>query len=246
MAADLVFGLPHAGGGRHQYLSWTEELREVTTWIPMEYAGRFTRDHEPPYESFGDAVADLTMQIEQQAEGLRIGLFGHSLGGSFAYEIGRALATSGRVTLDALVISSAEPPSRSTADRHRYFELDDEAFIEHLTALVDPSTQPPPHRMLLSAMLPVIRSDYRLHHSYHPEVGTSVNTPLHICVGCDEPLADETAAWQRHSSVPITVHRFDGNHFYWRPDAAPLTAALRRIFSHQRSTSETRKPLCQH
>ncbi|MEV6742470.1 alpha/beta fold hydrolase [Streptomyces sp. NPDC051104] len=247
MSADLVFCLPHAGGGSHQYLSWTATLDEVFTWVPLEYPGHFTRDEEPCYGSFTDAVAGLVEEIEKQAVGRRIGLFGHSMGGSLAYEVGRLLSARRRVVLDALVISSAEPPSASPAARQRYFELGDEELLEHLENLggVRSSLLA---RSFLAETLPLIRSDYRLHHSYRPDADASIDVPLHVCYGSDEAMTKQRVpAWRRHASAPVTFHRFDGGHFYWQSNPMPLTGTLREIFGRGPEPSdgtEMRGPSC--
>lgn len=231
MSTEQVFCLPHAGGGRHQYLSWAPALASVCMWTPLDYAGRFSRDDEPAYRSFADAVAALATDIESRAAGGRIGLFGHSLGGALAFEVGRLLSLRGRARLDAVVVSSAEAPSVSRAAGQHHFDLDDDGLLTHLEERGGVPTGDPLARRLLTQALPVIRADYRLHHSYRPDPDASIDVPLHVCFGSDDMTAADVAAWRHHASASVTLHRFDGGHFYWQPDREPLIDALRGIIT---------------
>lgn len=248
MSAELVFCLPHAGGGAHQYLSWTSAFTGAFEWVPVEYPGHFTRDNERCYATFASAVDGLTDEIEACAAGRRIGIFGHSLGGSLAFEVGRRLVARRRTALDTLVISSAEPPSALNATRQRYFELDDEELMAHLQDLDGARAGSPLRRRLLAETLPLIRADYRLHHSYCPDNQASISVPLHICSGRGEPMTSgRILGWRRHTSGSAEFHRFDGGHFYWLPAAAHLTDVLREVFAARPGGvpgTEMRGPSC--
>lgn len=231
MGATVVFCLPHAGGGRHQYLSWAAAFEDALDWVPIEYPGHFTCEDEPCHQTFEAAVSALAEDIRARAAGDRIGLFGHSLGGSLAYEVGRRLRGYPEIALDSVVVSSAEPPSALRATRQRYFELDDEQLLGRLHDLNGLGASSPLAREILAETLPLIRSDYRLHHSYRPEPDTAIDVPLWICSGTEEELTAGVLGWQRHAAATIEFHRFAGGHFYWQTDPAPLIGLLRGIFT---------------
>jgi surfactin synthase thioesterase subunit len=242
--AQVVYCLPHAGGGAHNYLALGSAIAVISAaggavtsapgafdWSPLDYAGRFTRDDEAGYPAFSDAVDDLAARISADARGRTIGLFGHSLGGSLAYEIGRRLADDPAAPVVAIAVSSAEPPSAGTVTAERFFDLDDDEFLDHLLNLGNPPVADPRRRQLLADALPLIRADYRLHHSFRPCPDASVDVPLHIFFGADEPIAESLSGWTDHSSAPVTFRRFSGGHFYWQRDLAGLGTELRRVFS---------------
>ena len=250
MGADVVFCLPHAGGGMHQYLSWATAFGGVLDWEPVEYPGHFTRDEEPCYDTFEDAVTDLADHIATRADGRRIGIFGHSLGATLAYEVGRRLTACSKAELDAVVISSSAPPSCAGAIRQRYFELDDEELMEHLQRLDDTEARSPVWHALVADILPLIRSDYRLHHSYRPDPAASINVPLHVCAGIREPIGkDQLLGWQRHGSASVKFYWFPGGHFYWRPQVKCITDVLRELFASPESGAPytgTRTSACRY
>ncbi|MDS1269614.1 alpha/beta fold hydrolase [Lipingzhangella sp. LS1_29] len=248
MGASVVFCLPHAGGGQHQYLSWSRAMADVLTWVPIEYPGRFTRDDEPPWETFPEAVTDVVSYVEDRGRGHRVGLFGHSLGGALAFEAARRLSERGQVPLDSVMVSGCEPPSAAGTIHQRYFELDDEQLLAHLQHLGGPAAREPLASRMLTETLPLIRSDYRLHHSYTPDPDCRIGVPLTVCIGRDDPLhTDRIQAWHSHSSVSVRFHRFDGGHFYWQADAGPLTKLIREVFAPDSKTAtrdETKGSAC--
>ncbi|MFG3107085.1 thioesterase II family protein [Streptomyces tendae] len=234
MGVEQVFCLPHAGGGSHQYLAWSTALAPSFRWVPLEYPGHFTRDDEPHYADFDAAVAGLGEEIERRAEGGSVGLFGHSLGGALAFEVGRLLSARGRLRLHAVVVSGAEAPGALRGTRERYFELDDAEFLRHLESHEGAGAGDPLARQLLVEALPLLRRDYRLHHSYRPAVHASINVPLHVCWGdAEEPPdgAEPMREWRSHAGAAVHFHRFAGGHFYWRPDPSHLTEVLRGVFT---------------
>ncbi len=232
--ADIVFCLPHAGGGIHQYLSWAATFGADFDWEPVEYAGRFTRDGERHYDSFDEAVEDVTTRIATSAADRRVGLVGHSFGGSLAFEVGRRLRAEPRTDLRAVVVSSAEPPSAREITSSRLFDLDDEAMLDHLCALDPSGAGDEATRQLLADMLPLIRTDYRLHYSYDPDPTASLDVPLHICWGTEDVVGDSSVGrWRRHTSVGATFRRFPGGHFYWKSDPRVFARHVRDVFVDQ-------------
>jgi pyochelin biosynthesis protein PchC len=242
-AAEIVFCLPHAGGGRHNYLMLGQGLGRTVAWEPIDYPGHFTRADEAPYATFADAVDGVGAVVAERGRGRRVGLFGHSLGGSLAFEIGRRLPQRGGAAPTAIVVSSAAAPGDPEVTGRRLFDLDDEHLLDHLGELGHASTTDPRRRELLRAALPLLRADLRLHHSYRDYAGRagpgrsrgpapgSLDVPLHVCCGASEPVAGRIDRWRRHGTRGVTVHRFPGGHFYWQEDPAGLTALLADVFA---------------
>ncbi len=245
----MVFCLPHAGGGVHNYVAWGAAFDDVFDWVPLEYAGHFTRDDERPYESFGHAVDDLVEYIDARANGRRVGIFGHSLGGALGYEVGRRLHQNGQTAVEGIIVSSAEPPSALLTTRQTYFELDDQKFLEHLCSLGGVDVANPVVRGMLANSLPLIREDYRLHYSYRPDPDVSVEIPLHIWSGIDELIGRERRLlWRQHSSGHVGFHEFPGSHFYWNSNLDSVTNTLRNLLAPKSESvdQEGQVATCRH
>jgi pyochelin biosynthetic protein PchC len=223
-SADVVYCLPHAGGGRHNYLALGSHLGE--RWDPLEYRGRYTRDDEPQYTSGTDAIDDLASIVTRSAAGRRIGLFGHSLGGTLAFELARALIAAGSVTVTAVVVSSAPPPADLVLVGAPLHALQDEPLLDHLVELCSNPRQRP----LLAAVLPYLRADFQLHYNHRPASEPALSVPLHVAVGITEPFTDRMGGWRAWSSEGFELHRFPGGHFHWQADREALGALLCDVF----------------
>ncbi|WP_433558389.1 thioesterase II family protein [Pseudonocardia xinjiangensis] len=231
MSDRIVFLLPPAGGGAHQYLFIARHLGGAVDWRPLDYRAHFGRDAESPYACFAEAVSDLSALITAVGIGRRIGLVGHSLGGSLAFEVGRMLRRDATVDLDAIEISSAEPPGRQRHTSTRLFDLDDDRLLDHLLGLEPDSATDPVTRRLLASNLPLIRADHRLHHSHEPDPDAVIDVPLHVCWGDADTLDATTArAWGAHTDAGATFHRVPGGHLHWKTTPSALADVIDLAF----------------
>lgn len=222
--SEVVYCLPHAGAGRHTYLALGADLGE--RWQSLDYRGRYTRDNEPGYSSFDDALDDLTSVVTGHAAGRRIGLFGHSLGGTLAFELARKLVRGGLATVTAVVVSSTPPPEDPALTGPPLHDLEDEWLLDELVELgSDPRQRP-----LLQAVLPYLRADLELHRAHRPNPDPVLTVPLHAAFGTAEPFADRMSAWQAWSGDTFDLHPFPGGHFHWQGAPGALGALLTAAF----------------
>ena len=214
---SLIFCLPHAGGGAHHYMSWAPHLDTDVEWVPLDYAGHFSRADEPLAESLAAMAQDLSIQMLRHAVGRSFVLFGHSMGGAVAFEVAHLLASQVPDAIRLLAISSARPPHRRDPAAPCHFALGDEEFIGHLVRAGGLSVAMAAHPVLTETLLPLVRHDYRLHHRYQPPVRPPLPVPITtFCGNAEEALHPEMAKWADLSTTPLSHKRYPGSHFYWR------------------------------
>src|ERR1044072_2486618 len=184
---DLVC-LPHAGGSASFYREWGDLLGEAPVEVHVvQYPGRedrFLEDLVDAMDPMADAVAEVVMALPHRPTVL----FGHSMGAAIGYEVTRRLEAAGEEPT-LLVVSGMSAPHRRKRDTLHL--RDDDALVEELRRL-SPETSPPLDSPDLREMLmPMIRADYTLIETYHPENPPPVHTPLVVFHAVADPDVTE-------------------------------------------------------
>ncbi|RMU34006.1 thioesterase II family protein [Pseudomonas syringae group genomosp. 3] len=227
----LIFCLPHAGGGAHHYQGWKNFLSPSLDWQPVDYAGHFSRMEEDSYISFEQAVQDLAMRMLQYADGQPFAIFGHSMGGAFAYEIAQFLSEqslSERVHF--IIVSSVVPPFQNDFNTLRYFELSDQDFIKHLVDIGGMSSDMIERADAISEFTSLIRRDYKLYYEYTPKEHAPLLIPLHSFWGDQEiELNSKMPRWSDYTELDSLSTVYPGDHFYWRNCLEVVAAEISSI-----------------
>ncbi|WMV72858.1 thioesterase II family protein [Xenorhabdus griffiniae] len=236
---NLIFCLPHAGGGAHHYLGWSAHIDSNIEWIPLDYAGHFSRMNEPVYSTFEQAAHDLANDIIIRADGRPFALFGHSMGGALAYEIA-CLMSEQQFTenLRCIIVSSTLPAHSRNPNMPRYYELSDLDFIQHLVETGGMTSQLAKQTTLMETYLPLIRQDYRLYHQYQPAIRLPLTLPLYTLWGEQEEERNQRMQdWANYSYAFAGSKTYPGDHFYWyhclSEVATDISAIVRQSGSHQ-------------
>ena len=223
---DLVC-LPHAGGSASFYREWGDLLGEAPVEVHVvQYPGRedrFLEDLVDAMDPMADAVAEVVMALPHRPTVL----FGHSMGAAIGYEVTRRLEAAGaEPTL--LVVSGMSAPHRRKRDTLHL--RDDDALVEELRRLSPETSAALDSPDLREMLMPMIRADYTLIETYHPENPPPVHTPLVVFHGVADPDVTEAqaAAWaELAESGELRGHRvFGGDHFYLREHQTEVLAAL--------------------
>jgi surfactin synthase thioesterase subunit len=83
---------------------------------------------------------------------------------------------------------------------------------------------------LMKLLLPSLRSDFEMLHSYEYVEGEPLECPVVALRGRDDartPL-DELEAWEHETQGPFSVHEFAGGHFYFQQAEEAIAALVRR------------------
>ncbi len=219
--AVRLFCLPYAGGGAAVYRSWRAALPDgVEVWA-VRPPGRENRYKERPFHRLAPLVDALARELEPRLD-LPYGIFGHSLGAIAGFEIARQLEAAGRGPRHLWVSAHRAPHLRQTfppvhlapdeviLGRLRRYGGTPEAFYEN--------------DELVTALLPNIRADLAVSETYRYTDATPLHCPVTAFRGADDHLVADAAIdeWRRVTSGPFRSRAFDGGHFYWVDDPAPL------------------------
>lgn len=208
-----LYCAPYAGGGAGVYRSWPDELDERIELRTVLLPGRERRFNEPALTSVAELAAGLVPDL---AAGLDppYALFGHSLGGTLAFEAALRLSAAGRPPVHLIVSGSHAPhlPRRGP----EYHRLTDAEFMRSVQRLGGTPPELTENVELLELLLPALRADFTAAETYHHDVGQLLACPITAIGGTDDPLVDRTGleGWSAHTSGGFRVHELPGDHFF--------------------------------
>src|SRR5580658_8262300 len=110
-ATRTLICLGFCGGGTGPYLDWTQIMPPRTELAAICYPGREGRFAED-FARDWDELAQDTVAAVQSAADRPYTLFGHSMGGWMAFDVASRIGERAGPGPEALVVSSANPPSR--------------------------------------------------------------------------------------------------------------------------------------
>lgn len=199
---------------------YTRWRRYLNPWIilhPVEMAGRGKRFQTPLYQSFPEAVEGLYQLMRPELERQSAyAFFGHSMGGSLAYELTRKLVALNYPEPVHLFISGRNPPHIKKEEKI-YHLLPDEEFRK---AIVEMGGTPPEvfeHQELLDIFLPILRADYKILETYEsPPQENKFQCPITVlCGDQDRDISkDEMDEWRNYTTSQFAGYLFEGGHFF--------------------------------
>jgi surfactin synthase thioesterase subunit len=220
-----LYCFPHGGGSAAEYVRWGRELPTVEVHA-VQLPGRGTRLGEPPLTDMATLVTAL---VDRLPFGRRDGyaLFGHSLGSLVAYEVACELRRRGGPLPGHLVLSGFRAPSRPSLVEPVHHLGDDDLIAEvdrrHGGFPPEVAGDPALRRMLAG----YLRADYQILETYEYVDSEPLPVPITVLGGrSDGVTGADLAAWQRHTTEPVTVRLFPGGHFYLREHGPEVRRAV--------------------
>jgi surfactin synthase thioesterase subunit len=204
--------LPHAGGSGPFFLPMSVAFSPRVDVVAIQYPGRHDRRSERPIDDiavFADRIHDI---LWRQPE-LPLTFFGHSMGAVVAFEVARRLEADGHGAV-RLFASGRRAPS--TFRNETVHLRDDAGILAEVRSLNGTASSVLGNDEMMRAALPALRADYRAVETYvcGPEI--TVNCPISVLVGDNDPKTtlDEANAWAKHTSGSFDIHVFTGGHFF--------------------------------
>jgi surfactin synthase thioesterase subunit len=211
-AAARLVCLPHAGGAAPFFMPVSAALTPVIDVVAIQYPGRQDRRAEQPINELA-VLADRIHSILRRQPALPLTIFGHSFGAVVGFEVTRRLEAD-RLGPVRLFVSGRRAPStyRDEAVHRR----DDAGILEEVRRLNGTVSALLSDEDMMRAALPALRADYHAIETYRCAPDITVNCPISVLTGQDDPRTtlDEALAWARHTSGSFEFRVFPGGHFY--------------------------------
>lgn len=226
--------LPHAGGSAPFFHPVATALGREVDVVAVQYPGRQDRRTEPPITDMS-VLADRMAEILRADDGLPLTLFGHSLGAVLAFETARRLEAEGRPVARIVLSGRRGPCTHRDEALHL---LDDAGLIAELRATSGTLSVLLDDEELMRAALPALRADYQAVECYTCDTAASVNCPITVLTGDQDPKVtlDEARQWARHTTGGFEFEVYPGGHFFLTRHIEPILGLLR---GHLTGTSAT-------
>ena len=215
---DLVC-FPGAGAGASAFRSWSPELPAFTALLAGQMPGRENRIDEKAAASLKEAAEKISAAyLKLRSKPRPLVVFGHSMGGTLAFEFARLIIKNGR-TPEFLLLSASSPPTG--------IRQDEELGIEELTSLLLAYDQANSNILessdLFETLVPTLHSDITLlrRHSVSDNA-EKVGCTTYLMSGVEDQVVSATAVarWTCFLSGQVHVKICDGGHHF--PFRSPM------------------------
>ncbi|WP_078841654.1 alpha/beta fold hydrolase [Streptomyces acidiscabies] len=237
-----LFCLPHAGGSPLVFRPLLAALPLEIDAVPVDRRG------EGPGRTFGEAVDDMAGRIADRTGEGSYALYGHGLGGLFAYEVARRLVRDGHEPPRHLFVSAGRPPQRrgerdGRAPVHTY---PDQAFLGALA-----STGGVPEEILrdpaaVEYFASRLRPEYALLCGYrHTGPEPRLTCPVTVVTGSEDAATSprDLDLWAELTTGPVAHLELAGaGHLFLDSHAEAVAARVHRTLRARPRTGPAAPP----
>jgi len=179
----------------------------------LQYPGRQDRRNEQHFGAIGNLADQITDVIGSVAD-RPFAFFGHSMGGTTAFEVARRLERGAGDPPVMLFVSARRGPA-TYRDEHVH-EKGDGGLIAEINLLSGTDPRVLLDEEILQMILPAMRADYRAIETYRYEPGPPLQAPITALAATEDPrtTVEEMKAWGEHTTGGFELHVLDGGHFY--------------------------------
>jgi medium-chain acyl-[acyl-carrier-protein] hydrolase len=209
-----LFCFPYAGGSASTFSAWPELFPPEIEVRAVQLPGRWNRLKEKPFHALGDLLVALGAILSAYLD-RPYAFFGHSMGALIAFEMARVLRRSRLPQPSHLFVSSRRAPQICDFDIVPP-DLPDEQFIEGIARMSGTPSEVLDNPELMQLLLPTLRADFALCHSYKYLPEPPLSCPITVFGGRDdkESEGERLEGWRTQTTGPCILRRFSGGHFY--------------------------------
>jgi medium-chain acyl-[acyl-carrier-protein] hydrolase len=203
--------LPCAGGSANNFRSW-QQYTTMLDVVAVELPGRAARFTEPVITSVDRVVDYLVPELDRLDRDYA--LFGHSLGGLIAFELGRRVRELGGRGPRALFVAGCPAPDVPIPPP--LYDLPRPELLAWLTSIggIDEEVIRTPQ--LLDVVLPTLRADLAMMDMYAHRAGAPLPWPIFVFAGDADPVVDprDYLGWSAHTTAECQIETMVGSHFF--------------------------------
>jgi medium-chain acyl-[acyl-carrier-protein] hydrolase len=223
-----LFCFPYAGGGSAIFRSWSRQLPGYIEVVPALLPGRELRLRESAYTRVDQLVDALAREITPYLD-KPFAFFGHSMGAILSFELARRLRSEHGVEPEHLFISGRRSPRVPRRDLYIH-HLPDAEFVAEIEQLNGTPREVLEHQELMEMVIPMLRADFAVCHSYTYVPGEPLSCPITVLSGIhdDTTPREEIEGWHDETTGNCRIHMLEGDHFFLNQQQATILPIITR------------------
>jgi medium-chain acyl-[acyl-carrier-protein] hydrolase len=215
MADVRLFLFPYAGGTPAAFNDWHIEFPDSIETNLVHYPGRGSRFNESSIKNFFVLVDEIYRAILLILDKPFI-FFGHSMGGTIAFELARQLSRRNLPQPQILFVSAQAAPQLPHPNPSIHTSSDSE-FIKFLRELNGIPADVINHSELMELLLPTLRADFEAVEKYKYITDEhQLTCPIIAFGGTDDPRVkpEHLEGWSYQTNASFKSYYFSGDHFF--------------------------------
>jgi len=214
-----LFCYPHSGGSAGAFRTWQEALPDSVEVCPLQPPGRWSRFHEPPFESVEAAAESLVTSLEPLFD-RPFAFFGHSVGASVVFEAARLLDNDPFSKPAGIFVAARNAPHVPTflnSEREFILKSTDDQLLGLIARVygwdrLQGAANPEFRQMFMTSL----RADIVAASSYEYTEGDPLNVPLWAFGGKADELVppEDISAWSSYTNGAFEWSMLSGDHFF--------------------------------
>ena len=212
MCGTRLFCLPYAGGSSLFYRPLGKLLKSSVDLIALDYPGHGARMGNDLCVRLDDLLDDVYAQMRKKNLDEPFAVLGYSLGATVAYHLFFYLQAKGLTPQH--VFFAANTPPYVPNDGVPSPDLDDDEFLDQITALGGMSQEVLACRELLDLFLPIMRADVRLEEAGSVTVPRTIDVSMTVMYGNEDDTNSEMGEWCHCAGASCDLRALDGGHFF--------------------------------
>ncbi|GAA2094634.1 alpha/beta fold hydrolase [Streptomyces albiaxialis] len=221
-----LYCFPCAGQGASAYRSWQRLLGPEIDVVPVQLPGREGRGTTPPYTDMG-ALMDGLLPVLQEQLPERFALFGHSMGGTVAFEAACGLEAAGRAP-EQVFVAAQRPPDDPGGELELH-DLPHAAFMTMLGLFGQVSVEMFDDPAAVELAAATLRADFAVAETYEAPPGRMLAAPLTVLPGLADSGVPPAAmrGWKERAGGGFTFRPIPGDHFFVHERTEEVVGLLR-------------------
>ena len=229
-----LYCFPFAGGSASAYRPWADIAPRGVELAAYQLPGRSERLGEAAPTDIRALIPDIAATVADDIDDRPYGLFGHSMGATFAYEVALELRRLGVTPPRLVALSGRRAPHCQIESLHSYGTLPDSLFLEKVQGLGGTPAHLLENPDLLELVLPTLRADFIADEAYQARQVTQLDCPFLMFGGDEDPLTPVLylQAWSELSAARASMNVYPGGHFFlWDHASEMLRLIAAELFS---------------
>jgi len=221
---------PYLGGSVHVFDEWKAALPPFIGVYAVQLPGRGKRLLEPSFTRMLSLIEALAKALEPHLS-TPFAIFGHSMGALIGFELIRHLRRSYNIQPVYLFVSGSCPPQEIRVEQAIY-DLPEQHFIKEVRLRKEIPEEILNQPELLSLVLPALRADFQVFHSYVYTSEPALDCPITAFGGREDASISKTClkGWRKQTNREFLIKMFDGDHQLSNmPQAELLTAISEKL-----------------